>query len=151
VTLSDSNLDKPLADQGDYILDEQIGFILRQTYQRHCVIFSAAFGDDLTPTQWAVIAKLAEVGNCSQNRLGRQTAMDVATIKGVIERLIKHGYVMTDADLLDRRRLVVSLTPAGRALYEKKVAIATEVSEETLEPLKGNERALLLRLLKRLR
>jgi len=30
---------------------------------------------------------LTETGPCSQNLLGRLTAMDVATIKGVIDRL----------------------------------------------------------------
>ena len=151
MTLSDSNLDTPLVEGGDYILDEQIGFILRQTYQRHCVIFSAAFGDELTPTQWAVIAKLGEIGRCSQNLLGRQTAMDVATIKGVIERLARHDYVQTVVDPSDRRRLVVSLTAAGLALYDSKVAVAAAVSGETLEPLTGSERDTLLKLLKRLR
>jgi MarR family transcriptional regulator, lower aerobic nicotinate degradation pathway regulator len=151
VTLSDGNLDKARADRRDYILDEQIGFILRQAYQRHCVVFTAAFGDELTPTQWAVIAKLSEVGSCSQNHLGRQTAMDVATVKGVIERLARQGYVQTDADTSDRRRLLVSLTAAGHALYKKKVGAATEVSDQTMLPLKTSERAMLLKLLKRLR
>jgi MarR family transcriptional regulator, lower aerobic nicotinate degradation pathway regulator len=70
-----------------YILDEQIGFILRQVWQRHATIFAKEIGINLTPTQWAALAKLTETGPCSQNQLGRLTAMDVATIKGVIDRL----------------------------------------------------------------
>src|SRR5206468_11474424 len=70
-----------------YILDEQIGFILRQVWQRHSTIFARDIGINLTPTQWAALAKLAETGPCSQNLLGRLTSMDVATIKGVIDRL----------------------------------------------------------------
>ncbi len=70
-----------------YILDEQIGFILRQVWQRHATIFARDIGINLTPTQWAAMAKLTETGPCSQNLLGRLTAMDVATIKGVIDRL----------------------------------------------------------------
>src|SRR6266446_7616463 len=69
-----------------YILDEQIGFILRQVWQRHATIFAREIGINLTPTQWAALAKLNETGPCSQNQLGRLTAMDVATIKGVIDR-----------------------------------------------------------------
>ena len=53
----------------EYRLDEQVGFILRQVQQRHALIFAAAF-DDLTPMQWAALAKLAERGECSQNLLG---------------------------------------------------------------------------------
>ena len=49
-----------------YILDEQIGFILRQVWQRHAAIFARDIGINLTPTQWAALAKLNETGTCSQ-------------------------------------------------------------------------------------
>ena len=62
-----------------YILDEQVGFILRQVAQRHAAIFASHIESDLTTTQWAALAKLAEIGPLSQNLLGRQTAMDAAT------------------------------------------------------------------------
>ena len=92
-----------------YILDEQIGFILRQVWQRHATIFAREIGINLTPTQWAALAKLTETGPCSQNLLGRLTAMDVATIKGVIDRLTARGLTETSADPEDGRRLLVSL------------------------------------------
>ena len=60
-----------------YVLEEQIGFILRQVWQRHAAIFAREIGINLTPTQWAALAKLTETGPCSQNQLGRLTAMDV--------------------------------------------------------------------------
>ena len=134
-----------------YALDEQIGFILRQAYQRHAVLFSERFGEDFTPMQWAVVAKLAETGECSQNMLGRQTAMDVATIKGVVERLMRRNLIETRPDHDDRRRLVVSLTDEGRAAYERWAGPAAGVSEETLAPLAPDDRQTLLRLLMQLR
>src|ERR1700722_10722267 len=75
-----------------YVLDEQVGFALRQAQQRHTTIFAAKMIEDLTPTQWAALAKLREVGDCSQNHLGRLTAMDAATIKGVVDRLTARGF-----------------------------------------------------------
>src|ERR1700745_1400993 len=84
-----------------YVLEEQIGFILRQVWQRHAAIFAAGIGANLTPPQWAALAKLAETGPCSQNQLGRLTAMDVATIKGVIDRLTARGLTETSADPQD--------------------------------------------------
>ncbi len=135
----------------DYKLDDQIGFILRQVYQRHAVLFSDGLGEDLTPMQWAVLAKLAELGTSSQNLLGRLTAMDVATIKGVVERLSRRGLIETRPDAEDRRRLVVSLSPAGQALYGQLVARAAEVSRLTLAPLSEAEQATLRALLDKLR
>ena len=46
---------------------------------------------------WAVLAKLTETGPCAQNVLGRLTAMDVATIKGVIDRLTARGLTLPPA------------------------------------------------------
>jgi DNA-binding MarR family transcriptional regulator len=134
-----------------YILDEQIGFILRQVWQRHTTIFARDIGINLTPTQWAAVAKLAETGPCSQNQLGRLTAMDVATIKGVIDRLSARGLTETSPDPEDGRRLLVSLTRAGQQLVEKAAPSALAISKETLAPLDIKERETLLALLNRLR
>ena len=73
-------------DAGEYRLQEQVGFILRKAHQRHVAIFAAHIGD-LTPPQFAALAKLNDVGETSQNQLGALIAMDAATIKGVIDRL----------------------------------------------------------------
>ncbi len=134
-----------------YVLDEQIGFILRQVSQRHAAIFARDIGIDLTPTQWAALAKLQETGPCSQNLLGRLTAMDVATIKGVIDRLTARGLTETSPDPVDGRRLLVSLTRAGQQLAEKAAPNALAISRETLAPLDAREREALVELLNKLR
>ena len=134
-----------------YSLDAQVGFLLRQVHQRHTAIFAARFGDDLTPTQWAVLARLHEGGQCSQNRLGRLTAMDVATIKGVVERLGKRGYVGLKPDPTDGRRVLVALTEAGRDAFARHGSAARGVTEDTLAPLDAAEREALMRLLAKLR
>src|ERR1700733_6311836 len=123
-----------------YVLEEQIGFILRQVWQRHAAIFAREIGISLTPTQWAALAKLTETGPCSQNQLGRLAAMDVAPIKGVIARLPARGLTKTSADPEDGRRLLVSLTRAGQQLAEKAAPNALAISKETLTPLNAKER-----------
>src|SRR6201991_3083107 len=130
-----------------YILDEQIGFILRQVWQRHATIFAREIGINLTPTQWAALAKLTETGPCSQNLLGRLTAMDVATIKGVIDRLTARGLTETSPDPEDGRRLLVSLTRAGQQLVEKAAPAAVAITRETLAPLDARERESMMSLL----
>jgi len=134
-----------------YILDEQIGFILRQVWQRHATIFARDIGINLTPTQWAALAKLTETGPCSQNQLGRLTAMDVATIKGVIDRLTARGLTETSSDPEDGRRLLVSLTRAGQQMAEKVAPNALAISKETLAPLDAREREMLVALLNKLK
>lgn len=137
--------------KSSYVLDEQVGFILRQVWQRHSSIFSRDIGTNLTPTQWAALSKLAETGPCSQNQLGRLTAMDVATIKGVIDRLTARGLTETSQDPDDGRRLLVSLTRAGQQLAEKVAPSALAITRETLAPLDAREREMLMALLNKLR
>jgi len=130
----------------DYRLDDQIGFMMRQANQRHLSIFSRLIGE-FTPTQFAALAKIYEIGTVSQNDLGRQTAMDAATMKGVIDRLGRKGLVSTRPDPTDMRRLLVELTDAGEAAYRGNVAAAHAITEETLAPLNGREREQLAVLL----
>lgn len=134
-----------------YVLDDQVGFILRQVWQRHAMIFAKEIGINLTPTQWAALSKLTETGPCSQNQLGRLTAMDVATIKGVIDRLTARGLTETSSDPQDGRRLLVSLTRAGQAMAEKAAPNALAITKETLAPLDAKERETLIALLSKLR
>jgi len=133
-----------------YRLDEQVGFILRRASQRHVAIFARHMQKDITPTRWATLAKLYEEGPTTQNRLGRLTAMDAATIKGVVDRLTKRHLIETRADPDDGRRRVVALTEAGQSLVERSLAHAAAISRKTLEPLSEPEQASLLELLRKL-
>jgi len=134
----------------DYRVDQQVGFFLRQANQRHVAIFAGRMGDRLTTTQWAALTKLKEIQPTSQNQLGRETAMDVATIKGVVDRLAKRGFVLTAADPNDGRRLVLSLTDEGLAVIDRNIDTAIAVTEETLSPLTSGERMILVELLRRM-
>jgi MarR family transcriptional regulator, lower aerobic nicotinate degradation pathway regulator len=133
----------------EYRLDEQIGFLLRRANQRHLAIFARAI-PDLTPPQFAALAKLAEVGETSQNQLGQFVAMDAATIKGVIDRLKARGLVELANHGSDRRRLVVSLTATGRETVAALLPLAQGITEETLSPLSPKEAATLVKLLAKL-
>ena len=133
-----------------YVLDAQVGYVLRRAHQRHTALFAARMEGGLTPTQFAALSRLAEVGPCSQNHLGRLTAMDVATIKGVVDRLRARGLVASESDAEDRRRSVIALTEEGRALIGPAQAAGREITEATLAPLSARERDTLLRLLRRI-
>lgn len=129
-----------------YHLEDQIGFVLRKASQRHIAIFARHIGE-LTPPQFAALAKLAEVGATSQNQLGTLIAMDAATIKGVIDRLKARGLVDLTKHDEDKRRLVVSLTVAGQEAVDRLLPLARHITEQTSAPLNDREMATLMRLL----
>src|SRR5437764_13958563 len=103
--------------------------------RRHPDIFSEMMRDELTPTQCSAIVRRYEHGACSQNRLGRLTAMDGPTIKGVVDRLTKRGLTTTAPDHEDARRLIVTLTEVGRRVAERAIPRAKRITETTLAPL----------------
>ena len=138
-----------MEDSDSYILESQIGFVMRRVVQRHIAIFFSLI-PDLTPTQFAALAKLCELGQASQNELGRLTSMDVATIKGVVDRLRGRGLVSAEPLASDKRRLTLTPTPRGKALYRKLVSRAREVSQQTLSPLSEAESQQLMVLLRKL-
>lgn len=133
----------------DYQLNAQVGFNLRRANQRHVAIFQKHV-DGLTPTQFAAMARVHELGSLSQNRLGRLTAMDSATIKGVVERLLVKGLVALNPDPDDKRLRLVSLSPKGGALLGVATKQALAARVETLDPLTENEASQLEALLAKL-
>ena len=132
-----------------YMLEENVGFLLRQAGQRHLTIFAELMPEQLTATQFAALSKIREIGACSQNRLGRLTAMDAATIKGVVDRLSLRGLTRSNPDPEDGRMHLISLTPAGQDLAERVVPAAIEITARTLAPLDAAEQTVLLNLLRR--
>jgi len=132
-----------------YDLDMQVGFLLRKATQRHLSIFGKSL-PEVTATQFAVMAKSQALGPVSQNELGRATAMDAATIKGVIDRLQARGLMTTARHASDRRRLMVSLTGRGRAAVAAMTEQALQITQETLAPLSPAERRAFLKSLKKL-
>ena len=138
-------------DPAGYVLEEQAGHLLRRAHQRHSAIFQATIGDDqLTPLQFAALMKLSDVGETSQNLLGRLTAMDAATMQGVIKRLSARGLIDRRPDDVDRRRLMLSLSSDGAKLVRNLSERGAQITDQTLKPLTASERETFLKLLKRL-
>jgi DNA-binding MarR family transcriptional regulator len=133
-----------------YVLDDQVGYLLRLVSQRHAAIFQACSQEGLTPMQFAALVRIGEQGKVSQNHLGRLAAMDVATIKGVADRLRQKGLTRREPDPGDKRRTVISLSPEGAALLERMHAVGRDITEQTLAPLDDAERETLLDLLRKL-
>ena len=133
-----------------YVLDAQAGFLLRVAMQRHTSIFTAHMVEGLTQTQFAALAKLYEVGPCSQNHLGRLIYLDAATIKGVVDRLSVRRFLTALNDSNDRRRRALDLTARGRQATEDAMKVAAEITAATLAPLTAEEQRTVLRLLRKL-
>ena len=132
-----------------YVLQRQVGFALRLAFQHHTAIFTSQMVGGLTQPQFAALSTLRALGTCSQNNLGRLTALDSATIKGVVTRLQQRGLLTATPDDADRRRLVLAVTAEGGALLDEAETAAAAITRATLINLTPDERAQLIRLLEK--
>lgn len=135
----------------EYILDDQVGYLLRLANQRHLGIFNDLMIGGLTSVQFSILFRLRnEKGAISQNALGRLVGMDAATTKGVITRLIGRDLVQMEKDATDKRRYNLSTTEKGRALIEEALPQVRKISQKTLAPLNDDEKQRFIALLKKL-
>ncbi len=86
----------------------------------------------------------------ARDHLGRLIFLDAATIKGVVDRLGVRNFVTALADPKDRRRRGGALTDRGREVTKAAIAVAAEITTETLEPLSVEDRRVVCELLKKL-
>jgi DNA-binding MarR family transcriptional regulator len=138
---------KPTDAGNGYVLEDQIGHLLRRAHQRASAIFQEIMTEGLTPPQFAALVKIRDFGTVSQNRLGRSVAMDPATSQGVTQRLLAKGLIHRNDDPEDRRRTLLSLAPEGEAMVERLVPLGRRITAETLDPLTPEEQKQFLALL----
>ena len=141
------NEDEKNIEKQPYRLDEQVGYLLRLASQRHSMIFFQQISENLTPTQFSTLIRISEGGDLSQNHLGRLASMDVATIKGVVDRLKVKELIQSYADKGDKRRSRISLSAKGSELIDALKEDGARISENTLAPLRNSERKTLINLL----
>jgi DNA-binding MarR family transcriptional regulator len=145
-----SKIEEKTSEKQSYSLDEQVGYLLRLASQRHAAIFLEQISENLTPTQFSTLMRISEGGELSQNHLGRLASMDVATVKGVVDRLKTKELVQSRSDADDKRRSLISLTPKGLELIETLKEDGARISENTLAPLGRSERKTLISLLRKI-
>jgi DNA-binding MarR family transcriptional regulator len=142
--------DVPRGLPSRYVMEDQVGFLMRVAMQRHTSIFMSLMAHDLTQTQFAALAKLVEVGTCSQNQLGRLIYLDANTVKGVIDRLRVRKLVTIETSPKDRRRSMIAVTKLGDRVAKEATALAHQITRATLAPLRRPEQRQIVRLLQKM-
>jgi MarR family transcriptional regulator, lower aerobic nicotinate degradation pathway regulator len=99
---------------------------------------------------YRLLAALEEFGPASQARLGGRAGVDRSDVVAALNDLSARGMVERTPDPADRRRNIVTITPAGRAHLRRLDQLLDKVQDELLAPLSSAERAQLVRLLTRI-
>ena len=103
----------------------------------------------VTYPQYLVLLVLWEKDAQIVSELGAKLFLDSGTLTPLLKRLEAIDYVRRVRDASDERRVIVSLTPVGRALRQRALTLHDQVACATQCP--ASERASLTRQLGRLR
>ena len=111
--------------------------------------YQARFG--LKIPEWRVMAVLGDAGELTQGDIVGLILMDKVAVNRACKALEDRGLVARSPNSRDGRSHFLELTPEGRAMYDRVMAIAIESEREIYSVLDEAERAQLKRLLTRLR
>ena len=73
----------------------------------------------ITMPQLAILGFLKNHGEAAMTHMARHMFVTTAAVTGIVERLVRDGYVVRQSDPKDRRVVKVKLTAKGAALIEK--------------------------------
>ena len=104
----------------------------------------------LSVAEWRMLARLNSEGSVQLATLCRALAMDKAYAGRLLRSLGAQSLVTVEADPAHGRRLIVAITPAGRALARRILPQARASQEQLLQVLDPQERAALYASLKKL-
>ena len=93
----------------------------------------------VTQTQFLLLASIRAYGRCSMGTLASNLHVRMPTATGIVERLVKAGYVRRAAGQEDRRQVVVELTPKGERFFHEFEGVIRRRWEEVLRSLSQKE------------
>jgi DNA-binding MarR family transcriptional regulator len=99
----------------------------------------------LTAAQFAVLCTVRDHGSCSLSEIVKATAIDQATVRGIIERL-KLRKLIT----IIRRKVSVSMTDEGLTIIRQTIPLVQQISDLTFNGLNPAERVAMLYLLRKM-
>ena len=93
--------------------------------------------------EWRVIAVLARHPGLSAAEVATFTRMDAVAVSRAVTRLTRAGRLRRSVAREDRRRSILRLSPAGRAVYGKIAPLALDYERDLLDCLDAKQAAAL--------
>jgi DNA-binding MarR family transcriptional regulator len=132
------------------ILEMPSWLIGRASAYSHRLLVDGLAAADARGYHHRLLAALEEFGPASQAALGRRTGIDRSDVVAALNELADRGLIQRSPDPDDRRRNIITITPAGTHQLRRLEQILADVQDELLAPLSPTDRTRLIRLLTRL-
>ena len=93
----------------------------------------------VTQTQFLVMAAVRAYSRCTMGTLANNLHISMPTASGLVERLVRSGYLRRIPQSEDRRQVVVTLTGKGDAFFKEFESVIRHRWEEVLVSLDEDE------------
>ena len=104
----------------------------------------------MTNAQIIILTNLYETGKSKVCTLAKALAVSAPTMSGVIERMVKQGYLERFTSRQDRRCIIISLKPKGKRIVKDLQKAIRKHWSQILIYLTPSERLTYVRLLKKI-
>ena len=113
-------------------LDRQLCFALYSTSLAMTKLYKPLLAPlGLTYPQYLALLVLWETDSIGVNELGERLFLDSGTLTPLLKRMQAAGWVERQRDQADERRVIVTLTPTGRALRRKAAQVPLALAQAT--------------------
>ncbi|MGH9164041.1 MAG: MarR family winged helix-turn-helix transcriptional regulator [Acidimicrobiales bacterium] len=99
---------------------------------------------------WVVLRSLVEENGLTQRDLAQRMRIEAPTLTRQLDRMADDGLVARRRDDADRRMVRVDITPAGRRLHRRLLAVAAAAEADLRSLMTAREIATMERLLDRI-
>lgn len=107
-------------------------------------------GQEVTDAQCAVLDFIYKNQSCTMGQLSKGLEVSLSTLTGIVERLVRDGYVVRERDEKDRRVVRVRLTPRGREVAEELKTIYADILRRIYHALSPQDRESFIRIIKKI-
>ena len=121
-------------------LNECINFMLTNVQNVVFLCFKKQLQQyNVTPIQYALLKCLWDEDEQAPSQLAQRLYLDSSTVTGIMSRLEEKALIVREYSKTDRRRIIVCLTDAGRALQKPIEARIEETNRLVTQGLSAQE------------
>ncbi|MCX7661624.1 MAG: MarR family transcriptional regulator [Candidatus Omnitrophica bacterium] len=129
-------------------LDEAMWVLMKEFSRRQ---MRELLKEKLTLSQFLILNFLHKERECKMSYLSRFMQVSMPAMTGVVERLVRQGFVRRDIDPKDRRIVKVKLTPKGEVLLKRINSQRHKTIKEIFSKISSSDRKEYLRILTQLK
>ena len=124
-------------------LESFLPYRLSVTTNRVSRAFAAQYEQEfgISIPEWRAIAVLGAFAPLSSNEICERTAMDKAKVSRAVATLLKRGLIEREPHQTDQRLIQLTLSKAGRKIYEAIIPRARAIEAEVTKAVQGGHRA----------